>query len=413
MSVAGAPRRLRAVELLIAAICVVSLAYFAHRWFRTLGVFWDTAVYERAAVDYASGANPWRTDALFPFVYHPLILRVLAFLNGLVPLRLLLPALTLAVLVWVSRELTRASRSDPNPGPADSGQPRIIDPVQFLFALAVAGAFGGIGVPALMSGNLAPLLSFSLVAALLRGRYPTGVFSRYLPYATIPLFALIKPYLLLFLAVPVMLYERRVIALVFGSVVVALFGAIWISFGRCWPDEYAQFLAHLRGATLGRGDLGYTFFHVFGALTHNVLLALVLHTVVVVLLLALVQQFFKQKYAGREAPFLPHFLVLYLVLTLANPRMKEYDLFPALVGFFAVFGALSRWSAYLTLAALLPTVFPLTVVLVPAFVANHLLLFDPFGTWQMVGLAVLGITLLVAVLDGDQRAAPPVEGVRV
>ena len=412
MSIERTPRLLRAVELLTAAVCVMSVAYFAHLWFRTLGVFWDIAVYERAAVAYASGANPWRTDALFPFVYHPMILRVLAFLNGLVPLRLLLPALTLAALVWVSYELMRASRSDPNPGPAGSGQPRIIGPVQFLFAVAVGGAFGGIGAPALMSGNLAPLLSFSLVAALIRGRYATGVFSRYLPYATILLFALVKPYLLLFLAVPVVLYERRVIALVSGSVVVALFAAIWISFQRRWPDEYAQFLTNLHGATLAKGDLGYTFFHFFGALTHNVMLAVVLHTVVVVLLLALVQQFFKQKYAGRATPFLPHFLVLYLVLTVANPRMKEYDLFPALVGFFAVFGALSRWSAYLTLAALLPTVFPLTAVLVPAFVATHLLLFDPFGTWQMVGLAVLGITLLVTVLDGDQRATPA-ESVRV
>jgi hypothetical protein len=224
--------------------------------------------------------------------------------------------------------------------------------------------------------------------------------------------ALIKPYLLLFLAVPVMLYERRVIALVSVSVVVALFGAIWVSFQMRWPDEYAQFFANLRGATLGKGDLGYTGFHAFGALTHNVVLALALHTVVTVLLLALVQQFFKQKYAGREAPFLPHFLVLYLVLTLANPRMKEYDLFPALVGFFAVIGALSRWSAYLTLAALLPTLVPLTAMLAPEFVANHLLLFDPFGTWQMVGLAVLGITLLIAVLDADQRASPA-EGVKV
>ena len=408
----GAPRRFHAVELLIAAVCVVSLAFFAHLWYRTLGVFWDTAVYERAAVDYANGANPWHTDGLFHFVYHPLILRVLAFLNGLVPLRLLLPVLTLAALVWVSRELLRASRSDPISGPADSGQARIIGPVRFLFAVAVAGGFGGIGAPGLMSGNLAPLLSFSLVAALIRGRYPTGVFSRYLPYVMILLSALIKPYLLLFLAVPVMLYERRVIALVSVSVVVALFGAIWVSFQMRWPDEYAQFFANLRGATLGKGDLGYTGFHAFGALTHNVVLALALHTVVTVLLLALVQQFFKQKYAGREAPFLPHFLVLYLVLTLANPRMKEYDLFPALVGFFAVIGALSRWSAYLTLAALLPTLVPLTAMLAPEFVANHLLLFDPFGTWQMVGLAVLGITLLVAVLDADQRASPA-EGVKV
>ena len=406
MSTLKAPRRIGALEWLIAVVCAVSLADFAYRWSRILGVFWDVSVYERAAADYASGANPWRTGTLLPFVYHPLVLRALAVLNGLVPLRLLLPALTLAALAWLSYELTQTTRRDSSPG-----EPPVIGPLQFLLALGIAGAFGGIGASALMSGNLAPLMDFALLAALMRGRYATGVFFRYLPYGVILLAALVKPYLLLNLAVPVLLYPRRVVALVCAAAVVASFGAIWLLFQLQWPGEYAQFMTSLREHILGSGDLGYTFFHVFAALTHNALLALVLHAVVCVLLLALVQQFFKQRYAGREIPFIPHFLVLYLVLTLVNPRMKDYDLFPALVGLFAVFGALSRWSVSLTLAALLPTVFPLSSVLVPALAANHPLLFDPFGTWQLVGLAVFGVGLLVGVLEGDQQA-PPAAGVR-
>ena len=396
------------VEGLIAVFCAVSLAYFPLHWARFLGVSWDTSVYERAVADYHSGADPYRTDSLFPFVYHPLVLRALALLNAVAPLKMLFPALTLAALAWLSRELTKATARAESAVAQSS--PWTIGPRQFLLAVVVGGAFGGIAAPALMSGNLTPLFDFALLAALVRGRFATGLFFRYLPYGLILLFSLVKPYILVCLAVPVMLYERRVAALACATVVVALFGVTWISFQWVWPDEYAHFLANLQWHILGRGDWGYTFFFIFNNLTlHNVPLALALHGVVAVVFLVLVEQFFKQRYAAGEVPFVPHLLVLYLVLTLANPRMKEYDLFPALVGLFTVLGALSRWANPLTLVALSLAAFPTLEAVVPAaFATNHPMLFDPFGSWQLLGLGVFAVALVVGVLE-TQQSQPAAE----
>jgi hypothetical protein len=101
----------------------------------------------------------------------------------------------------------------------------------------------------------------------------------------------------------------------------------------------------------------------------------------------------------------PQLLVLYLVLTLANPRMKDYDLFPALVGFFAVFGLLFRPGLAIILGALILTVVPLLSSLMPEFASQHQMLLDPFGTWQIVGLAVLGVSFLVLMQEPQAEPA--------
>lgn len=391
VQVSKSPKRVGPIEVLIAVVCAVSVADFAYRWSRILGVFWDISVYQRAVGDFGSGVDPYRTDVLFPFVYHPLVLRLLAVMGSVLPLKVVLPVLTVVAIVWLARELA---------GTAASG---VVSPRRFLAAFVMAAAFGGVGTAACMSGNLAVLMHFTLMAGLLRASRAAGGFFRLLPYGLIVLFALVKPYFLLFLAVPVMLYERRVIALACSMVVVLMFGAIWLSFQVYWPHEYAQFLANLRWHILSRGDMGYSFFLVFGALTHNVPLALALHVLVSAVMVVIVPLLFKQRY-GRDVPFVPQLLVLYLALTVANPRMKDYDLFPALAGFFAVFWLLARSAPAVILTALMVTAVPLLSSLVPEFAAQHQMLLDPFGTWQMVGLAVLGVSFLV--LMQEPQVAP-------
>jgi hypothetical protein len=401
-------RHFGTVEWLIAALCLASLSDFAYRWSHLLGVFWDISVYERAVADYGHGVDAYRTDMLFPFVYHPLVLRTLAVINSIVPLRVLLPALTVASFVWLFLELMQMTREVTRGlSTTGSGEAHGVGPRRLLLAALAAAAFGGIGAAALMSGNMAPLMHFSVMAALLHGGRTSGV-SRYLPCALIGLFALVKPYFLIFLAVPVLLYERRTVNLACAALVVAFFAVVWQSFGPyMWPAEYAHFLSNLRWHILGRSDLGYTFFYFFGAITHNVFLALVLHALVSLALVALIPLLFTRKY-GHAASFAPRLLVLYLVLTMANPRMKDYDLFPALVGFFAVFGLLLEWAAPVTLAALSLAAVPLLSAVFPDLSAHHPVLFDPFGNWQLVSLAVMGLLFLVEMLDERalEKSAP-------
>ena len=403
MNSSGNLRRFGPLEWLIVVLGAVSLAVFASRWARMLGYLWDISVYERAVADYSQGVDPYRTDVMFPFVYHPLVLRLFAILSSVLSLKVVLPALTLAALVWLSRELLDAvawSSTAPVQSARETRE-RIIGPSQLALAIAAASGFGGIGAAALLSGNMSPVMHFALMAALLRGGRTHNALWRYLPYLLILLFALIKPYFLIFLAAPVLLYERRIVAVGWALAVVALFSAIWFSSQMYWPAEYAQFIANLRGHILGRGDLGYTFFYVFGAITHKPILALELHTIVSLLLIALVPLLFAKKY-GRAIPFAPQLLVLYLALTLANPRMKDYDLFPALVGFFAVSGILSKWATQITLAGLMLSLVPLLSWAFPDLTSHHPMLFDPFGTWQIVGLAVIGLAFLVNMFDEGQ-----------
>src|SRR5262249_47751852 len=92
-----------------------------------------------------------------------------------------------------------------------------------------------------------------------------------------------------------------------------------------------------------------------------------------------------------EAAFTPWLFVTYLIVTLANPRMKDYDLFPALTGFLLVFGLVPQRAALGTLAGLLLSLEPLLAPLFQGLRAQHPLLFDPYGTWQDVGLVVFAI----------------------
>jgi hypothetical protein len=103
-----APRRFGVLSAVVAALSLVTLATYILRWAAILGFFWDVSVYQRAAHGLAQGVDPYGRDVLFPVVYHPLVLRVLAFLNSLVPLQVLLPLFTLGALVWLFIEFARA-----------------------------------------------------------------------------------------------------------------------------------------------------------------------------------------------------------------------------------------------------------------------------------------------------------------
>lgn len=399
----NAARGFGLLEWLIAGLSVITLAVFVGPWHRLLGFFWDISVYERAVADYSSGIDPYRRNVRFPFVYHPLVLRGFARLESLISLELLLPALTCAAMAWLYAEFLRASRKQSTERRTHGGLYTDIEPSRIGLGFLAAAGFGGIGVPALMSGNLSPLMHFALMAALLRGGNATGGFSRHLPYGLIFLFALVKPYLLIYLAVPVLLYDRRAHALTCSALIVASYALTWMCLKALWPAEYSSFIANLSWHVLGRGDIGYSFFYVFVSLTRKLPLALELHCVVSLLLITLVLLLFAQRY-GRRAPFVPRLMLLYLALTLANPRMKDYDLFPALVGFFTVFELIVARAAAITLAGLLLASIPVLVgFIAPDSVMRYPRLLDPFGNWQIIGLTLIAVLFLVE-MQVEQRA---------
>jgi hypothetical protein len=389
------PRRLDTVWLAIAALALLGLAVFASNGSKH-GILWDLSVYRRAVADYHANVDPYRTNVYFPLVYHPLVLRLFVLLNAVLPLKLSLLSLEWAAFAWFVFELVRTPvRLE---GHGNAPEPKIL-------AIVAAGAFGGIGIPVLLSGNITSFMHLALLASLLRSKRIVSLGSAFTPYALLCLFVVIKPYFLVYLALPVLLCANKKTALLRSVAVVAIAAVAWFSFDWLRPTEYAHFIQALRYATLDKGDLGYSFFGFFNKLTYNLVLALALHAVACVLLLAAVLFLLAGRYS-RDGAFVPSLFLVYFVLTLVNPRMKDYDLFPALIGLLLVFGLAPRRAALGTLAGLLLSFVPLLAPLFQELSTQHPLLFDPYGTWQDIGLVAIGAAFVVGMLRKGTISSP-------
>jgi len=390
------PRRFDTVWFAIAAASLLGLAVFASHGSKH-GALWDLEVYRRAVDDYHGNVDPYHTDVYYPLVYHPLVLRLFVLLNAVLPLKVSLLSLEWAAFAWFVFELVRTPVRLEGHGNA-APEPKIL-------AIVAAGAFGGIGIPTLLSGNITSFMHLALLAALLRSKRVISTGAVLTPYALLCVFVVIKPYFLVFLALPVLLSTNRKTALLYSAAVVGVAAAAWFSFAWLRPTEYAHFIQALRYATLDKGDVGYSFFGFFNKLTYNYALAFAVHGVACVLLLGAVLFLLAGKY-GREEAFVPSLFLIYFVLTLANPRMKDYDLFPALIGLLLVFGLRPRSAALGTLAGLLLSFVPLLAPLFQELSTQHPLLFDPYGTWQDMGLVAIGAVFVVGMLRKGKISSP-------
>jgi len=401
------PKKGWRTDLGVMAICALGLlVYFYTR--PTPFLFWDTTVYERAVADLARGANPYRIDAGLPFVYHPLVLDVFAWLNRVIPLGVALIALYVASVGWFAFELALWLRADASR--SGSGAARLVDRSPWLRGCAsvmAAAAFGGVGVTSTISGNLTVFMHFALIAAFLRSGRRAGWMSKNMPLALLLVFSIIKPYFLVYLLVPLVTAWRGWRDLVrVGSVVVG-FALSWWAVSRIDPVAYGEFMETLKYQVLDRGDLGYSFFSILVHLMLNDRLALAIHAVVSLSLLALVTVAF----AGEKPP--PDrlgrvFFILYMVLTLTNPRMKEYDFFPGLVCFFIFLRATSKSAEWIILAGLCVSSIPLVVAGCTA--AGLVLpgLYSAAKAWQIAGLSVATLAFAWTRVRplGRRRACP-------
>ena len=150
------------------------------------------------------------------------------------------------------------------------------------------------------------------------------------------------------------------------------------------------FLAAVQGQTIGKHDLGYGlvmyFYEYYVSAGPLLYRAFVLHFVILAAILFTVLIFAYRKNILNQSSFT---LLLYFLLTLLNPRLKVYDIFPALAALFIFISfhqsTLSRWIfvfAYtLSLSQLTDT---------PLF-AHHGLLADPLNVYYLtMGLIFIG-----------------------
>ena len=373
-------------------VCSVALLVYL---FMAAGhaIFWDLSVYERAVRDLGLGLDPYRTDAGLPFVYHPLVLDGLFLLNRLVPLRLALVLVYALSLGWFCVEAGRWLRLDADePTGAGVAAPQPAGLLCGASSFMAALVFGGVGVTSMLSGNLTTFMHFALIAAFLMAQRTHGPFARYAPIGLVLLLSIVKPYFLLYLLIPVLLTSDRRAELLRAAGALALFAVAWLFLAHADPQGYAAFMAALKYQSLGKSDLGYSFFATFMRVVHHAWLALGLHVVAsVVFVMLTVALFMRRPASGRSTG--AAFFLFYMVLTLANPRMKEYDFFPALVCFFIFLRTFSARAGAIIFVGLAISWIPLLLSGVRAAGVTFVTLSGASNTWQIVGLAAVALTL--------------------
>lgn len=275
------------------------------------GYFWDLAVYEHAVSDLVAGRSPYQSQSEHLFVYHPMVLHALAALDSLGGLRLTLCLLYGVVLGLFARQVhTWMAR--------DAGW----------LGLCALG-LGGCGVLAMVTGNLTVYLHLLILTLALHEAAVDDGRAKRLLWMVLPVLAVIKPYLLAYLALPWLL-QPGWRSLLGGVLSLLCFVGLWMLGARVWPAEYAQFLANLSVQTIKNQDLGYAVFGVVRPMVSSNVVAGVLHLTVsgCVLLCAV---WWAPRRWRIEQDLTSRVLLAVPALIMLNPRMKEYDFAVALL----------------------------------------------------------------------------------
>jgi hypothetical protein len=313
----GPPSRLRNIPavgrrslwvILVLSLAILALGFtpgVATLWLNEFGTFWDAQVYDRALSAFVAGRHP-NADAptWFPFLYLPLTLY--AFQLIVVPALYFIPVATLAAGIVLSLRIARTRH-------AVAG-----------FALWCASAFHGYF--SVLTGNVTGLLHFAVLLYLITHALAGTSFTRLPGAVLIGLVAAVKPYML----ATVLLFwidgqasiQRKVgQTAVAGGVFVLINGLSYLLLPDLTMDYFRTILE--RSATTL--DVGIGFF--FGFLTLGVPrhLALAAHLVVWAVLALVVLR------TTRTSTPVWRISMLYLLVVLLNPRMKQYDLMPALL----------------------------------------------------------------------------------
>jgi hypothetical protein len=294
---------------LVISLSIFNIAF--HLYAYRNGILWDLAVYQTAVENIENNSNPYATGQGLLFIYHPIVLglfRILAQINLSIGLGLFYLISVLFIYLSLGHKYSKE--------------------------LLLSISFGGLGLTSFATGNVTTFLHLFLLALLLKGVRNDNY---YLSYPIIILFSLIKPYFLAYIFVPIFVNQSDLkkqikLCLLF----IATYVAIIILYHVVNPDIAGKFYAALHYQTLAKGDIGYSFFFWASKLTHSDLISIILHSIFSIALIVSFY-FFRLRWFGKNLSKTNALFMTYFVLTIINPRMKEYDLFPALLSLF-IFG---------------------------------------------------------------------------
>lgn len=211
----------------------------------------------------------------------------------------------------------------------------------------------------LIAGNIALWLHLALIGSALIYLDGRRAGPHFLMLALFSICLLVKPYFLIY-ALPLLLVERlslrstapRSIAMLGLSILLA--AAVYVLFWIFDGPHSLQFLRALKAQADTGTDLGMSFFglalHILPAGT-----ALGIH-VAISAAIAVAVLCSRWLLAGVPPAGLNEgalFLLAYGVITLCNPRMKEYDLVPAAICLYLYFSLYGRFGKSLVVLSLL------------------------------------------------------------
>jgi len=375
------------IPVIIGVIWIVYSLQFLNQ-----GIFWDLGIYEKAAVLFNGGGNPYELNGYLSFVYHPLVLRFMALFGHYLGTALM-GAYLASLLFFVSS--LGSNRS------------------WWLYSF-LAFAYCGIGTVSIGSGNVTVFFHLTLLGILLRSIQHEETLedsSSKLTVTfilTVVIFSLVKPYMLAYLLIPLVSTWKTtqqksigILTILAGSIL----GLILLLSSLYFGSEFQSFLSAVQGQTIGKRDLGYGlvmyFYEYYLSAGPLIYRAFVLHFVILGAMILIVLFLAKRSGLLNSARFT---LLLYFLLTILNPRLKVYDLFPALIALFIFAlplkqGFMTKWlfviGYTLSLSQLAGT---------PLF-AHTGILSDPLNIYYLtMGLVFIGLLpALVSKLDYSSR----------
>ena len=379
------------LEFLLGLIWLVASFQFVEN-----GIFWDLGIYAKAINVLNSGGDPYSPDQLggfLSFVYHPLVLHVMAlFGSWLFPV---VVTFYIASIIYFLFSLKKNSN--------------------LWLSAFLAFAYCGIGFISIASGNLTVFFHLILLGILARGasqdleqkknsKLPTSINTTFV--ILLLAFSIVKPYFLIYLAIPLIMQwgKKEGFAKTLRLVLtwMSIFIILMISSSLFYGAEFSSFISAVQNQTLGKRDLGYglvMFFYDYylsaGPLIYR---AFVLHFAIAVLLLLIaIYLAIKNKWLSVNKLNSAYFpFLLYFLLTLFNPRLKVYDLFPAFFALYVYFFSLKSTTVS-RLLFLVAYALSLTQLTGSVFFVSHGIFTNPINVyyWSM-GIVLLTIITALA-----------------
>jgi hypothetical protein len=351
--------------------------------FLAQGIFWDLGIYEKAVNVFNAGGNPYELNGYLSFVYHPLVLRVMAwFSNYLGPT---LIALYIASLLFFLSNLG-SNRS------------------WWLYSF-LAFAYCGIGTISIGSGNVTVFFHLVLLGILLRSinaeqtlKANSGKLTTIFILAVV-VFSLVKPYMLAYLVIPLVLtwktqQQKSIWSLTFlaGLVLALTLLLSSLYFGA----EFQSFLSAVQGQTIGKRDLGYGlvmyFYEYYLSAGSLIYRAFVLHFAILSAIILTTLYLAKRSGILNSSRLM---LLVYFLLTILNPRLKVYDLFPALIALF-IYASAFEQSRLVKGLFLIAYAISLSQLIGTPLFAHTGILSDPLNVYYLtMGLVMIGILPLL------------------